>query len=174
MKFRKKKIRKNTIPYSDNIIILCLDSISRNNVLRKLKKTIKFFEKFISYKWGNNKNYPNENFRSFQFFKYHLFSGYTGNNFPPLFYGNTANAKDFIRITKYSKENGYITGFAKDYCQKDGTRTYHNFTKKDLYDHQLLLCDPNSSDLNSIRIRCLYGNLNSYYLYKYINQFWIK
>ena len=74
----------------------------------------------------------------------------------PLFYGNTVNAKYFIRITKYSKENGYITGFAKDYCQKDDTRTYHNFTKKDLYDYQLLLCDPNSSDLNSVRIRCLY------------------
>ena len=170
----RRKYEKNTIPYSDNIIILCLDSISRNNVLRKLKKTIKFFEKFISYKWGNNKNYPKENFRSFQFYKYHLFSGYTGNNFPPLFYGNTVNAKDFIRITKYLKENGYITGFAKDYCQKDGTRTYHNLTKEELYDHQLLLCDPNAADLNSVRIRCLYGNLNSYYLYEYINQFWRK
>ena len=46
----------------------------------------------------------------------------------PLFYGNTANAKDFIRITKYLKENGYITGFAKDYCLKDCTRSYYNFT----------------------------------------------
>ena len=107
MKFRKKKIRKNTIPYSDNIIILCLDSISRNNVLRKLKKTMKFFEKFISYKGGHNKKYPDDNFHSFQFLKYHRFRGFTETNFPPLFYGNTVKENDFVRITKYLKENGY-------------------------------------------------------------------
>ena len=170
----RRKYEKNTIPYSDNIIILYIDSISRNNVLRKLKKTMKFFEKFISYKGGHNKKYPNDNFHSFQFLKYHRFRGFTETNFPPLFYGNTVKENDFVRITKYLKENGYVTSFAKDYCQKDGTRTYHNLTKEELYDHQLLLCDPNAADLNSVTIRCLYGKLNCYYLYEYIDQFWRK
>ena len=174
MSKERKKLENNTIPYSDNILLLYFDSISRNNFLRKLKKTMKFFEKFISYKGGYNKNYPNEKFHSFQFFKYHSFRDYTLGNFPPLFYGNTVKAKHFVRITKYLKENGYITGYASDSCKKDGTRTYHNLTKEELYDHQLLLCDPNAADLNSVRIRCLYGNLNSYYLYDYINQFWRK
>ena len=50
------------------------------NALRKLKNkfkeyksliiNIKFFEQFISYKGGYNHNFPNENFHSFQFFKY--------------------------------------------------------------------------------------------------------
>ena len=168
----RKKYEKNTIPYSNNILILYLDSISRNNILRKLKKTMKFFEKFVSYKGGHNTKYPNENFHSFQFFKYHSFKDYTGGNYPPLFYGNTYKAHDFVRITKYLKENGYVTCLAKDTCQKDGTRTYHNLTKEELFDHQLLICDPNNSDLNSLRIRCLYGNLNSYHLYGYSNQFW--
>jgi len=38
----------------------------------------------------------------------------------------------------------------------------------------LLLCDPNAADLNSVRIRCLYGKLNCYNLYEYIDQFWKK
>ena len=82
--------------------------------------------------------------------------------------------KHFVRITKYLKENGYINGYASDSCKKDGTGIYHNLTKEELYDHQLLLCDPNSAVLNSIRIRCFYGIINSYYLYDYINQFWRK
>ena len=96
----RKKFEKNTVPYSDNIIILYIDSISRNNALRKLKKTINFIEKFITYKGGYNKNFPEENFHSFQFFKYHSLKGYTAENFPPLFYGNYQKTKGLIRITK--------------------------------------------------------------------------
>ena len=43
-----------------------------------------------------------------------------------------------------------------------------------MYDHQLLICDPNIDSLNSPKKRCLYGNLNSYYVFDYINQFWRK
>ena len=43
-----------------------------------------------------------------------------------------------------------------------------------MYDHQLLLCDPNIADYNSPRKRCLYGNLNAYHLFEYMNQFWRK
>ena len=39
----RKKYEKNTIPYSNNILILYLDSISRNNILRKLKKNNEIF-----------------------------------------------------------------------------------------------------------------------------------
>lgn len=85
MSVERRKYEKNTIPYSDNIIILYIDSISRNNVLRKLNKTMNFFEKFISYKGGHNKKYPNDNFHSFQFLKFHRFRGFTETNFPPLF-----------------------------------------------------------------------------------------
>ena len=36
------------------------------------------------------------------------------------------------------------------------------------------MCDPNVRTYNSIIKRCLYGNVNCYYLYEYIEQFWRK
>ena len=170
----RKKYEVNSTPYSDNILVLFMDSVSRVNAMRKLKKTLNFFEQFISYKGGHNQKYPKENFHSFQFFKYHRFKFHTTGNFPKLFYGNDRNAKVLVRISKYLKENGYVTGYAADYCQKDNIRNKHNLTFSELYDHQLLLCDPNVDDLNSATKRCLYGQINSYHLYEYINQFWRK
>ena len=170
----RKKFEVNSSPYSDNILILFIDSVSRVNAIRKLKKTLLFFEQFISYKGGHNQKYPKENFHSFQFFKYHTFKYHTTGNFPKLFFGNDRKATNFVRITKYLKENGYITGHAADYCIKDGTRTKHNLTHDELYDHQLLLCDPNVMDMSSVIKRCLYGQINSYHLYEYGNQFWRK
>ena len=40
-------LEKKTTPYSNNIIILYIDSVSRVNSLRQLKKTLKFFEQFM-------------------------------------------------------------------------------------------------------------------------------
>ena len=84
------------------------------------------------------------------------------------------NAKDYVRINRYLKQNGYVTGYSAEVCQKDMTRTRHNLHKDDLYDHQLLLCDPNAASENSVVKRCLYGNLNAYYMYEYMNQLWRK
>ena len=95
----RKKLEKYSSPYSENIIILFIDSVSRAYSIRQLKKTLKFFEKFIDFKGGNNKKYPLENFHSFQFFKYHSFHGNTYVNYPRLFYGNIAG-RNIIRITK--------------------------------------------------------------------------
>lgn len=49
-------------------MIIFIDSVSRGNSVRQLKKTLEFFEKFMSYKGGYNKNYPKEKYHSFQFF----------------------------------------------------------------------------------------------------------
>ena len=173
LSIERKKVEKNFIPYSENILIIYIDSVSRANSIRKLVKTLNFFEQFISYKGGFNKKFPHENFHSFQFFKYHSFRGVTVRNFPIIFYGNE-DSNDYIRITKYLKENGYITCYSADLCQKDNTRTNHNLTKAELYDHQLVLCDPNIIDYNVLVKKCLYGNLNSYHLFNYSNQFWRK
>jgi len=170
----RKLLEKNSNPYSNNILILYIDSVSRVNALRQLKKTTKFFEKFMNYKGCSNDNYSSENFHSFQFFKYHSFQGYTTINYPFLFYGQNKTNKNKNLITKYFKDNGYITSAANDWCVKDNTRTYHNYTTKDMYDHILPLCDPNNEDFNSNTIRCLYGKNNIEYLLEYTNQFWRK
>ena len=59
-------------------------------------------------------------------------------------------------------------------CGKDNTRTGHDLTDDELYDHQLVFCDPNMMSFNSLIKKCLYGNVNSYYLYQYSEQFWRK
>ena len=60
-------LEKNSIPYSNNIILLYIDSTSRANSLRQLKKTLKFFEQFMSYKGVFQSENPSEIFHSFQF-----------------------------------------------------------------------------------------------------------
>ena len=170
----RKILETKVKPYSKNIMILFIDSVSRGNSLRQLKKTLNFFEKFMSYKGGYNKNFPEENFHSFQFFKYHSFDGYTSENFPPLFYGNKRENKVLVLLTKYFKENGYITGYVGDYCQRDNTRTFHDLTYEEAHDHQFVLCDPNKNDANKYTVKCFYGKSQMEYLYEYGNQFWRK
>ena len=45
-----KKIEKNIIPFSNNIMIIYIDSVSRANSIRQLKKTLKFFENLFLIK----------------------------------------------------------------------------------------------------------------------------
>ena len=170
----ERKLKENyTKPYSKNIMILYIDSVSRANSLRQLKRTMNFFKNFISYKGKFNKKFPSNNFHSFQFFKYHSFQLYTRGNYPLLFYGKKRE-KNIVLITKYLKKNGYITCYCGDFCKRDNIRTKHNLTKDEIYDHQFIICDPNSFHYNSNSIRCLYGKQVSEHLYEYANQFWRK
>ena len=167
-------LEKNSEPFSNNVLILYFDSLSRANALRQLKKTTKFFEKFMKYKGNFNHKYPTENFHSFQFFKYHSFYGYTSVNYPFLFYGKNKTDINKTLITKFFKENGFITSAANDYYYIDNTRTYHNLAIEEIYDHILALCDTNNPHYNSYTIRCLYRRHNIEYLFEYTNQFWEK
>ena len=170
----RKLLEKHANPYSDNILILYIDSVSRANALRQLKKTMSFFEKFISYKGGFNEKYPSEIFHSFQFFKYYSFIGYTVRNYPYIFYGQNREDENITLITKHLKNIGYITSNAHDYCDKDNTRTLHNITKEEMYDHQFIICDPNNDHINLNTIRCLYGKQSTEHLYEYTSKFWKK
>ena len=170
----RKKLEKKVSPYSENIMIIFIDSVSRGNSIRQLKKTLKFFEKFMSYNGGYNPNHPKEKYHSFQFFKYHAFKNNTSGNFPILFYGKDRNSKKLVLLTKYFKENGFITNYDSDFCQKDNIRTFHDFTESEVYDHQFLICDPNKINYNSIYKKCLYGKTNVEYLCDYAAQFWRK
>jgi hypothetical protein len=170
----RKKLENKILPYSNNILILYFDSVSRAYSIRQLKRTLKFFEQFISYKGGYNEKFPNENFHSFQFFKYHAFKEHTRGNFPRIFYGNKREIKNISRITKYLKENGYITSFSSDICIGDNTRILHNSSIEESYDHQMLLCDPNQENFNKNSIKCSYGKLNIEHLYEYTEHFWRK
>ena len=56
----------------------------------------------------------------------------------------------------------------------DNVRTFHNFSKEEVYDHQFVICDPNIEHYNQNSIKCLYGKSNAEILYEYGNQFWRK
>jgi len=56
---KERKLLENKItPYSENIMILFIDSVSRGNSIRQLTKTLNFFEKFMPYNGGFNPEYP--------------------------------------------------------------------------------------------------------------------
>lgn len=57
---------------------------------------------------------------------------------------------------------------------KDNTRTLHNLTNEEVYDHQFILCDPNKDHFSINTIRCLYQKQTIEHLYEYSNQFWRK
>ena len=42
----RKKLESKTNPYSNNILILFVDSVSRGSSLRRLNKSLKFFEEY--------------------------------------------------------------------------------------------------------------------------------
>jgi len=64
LSIERKKLEKYLKPFSENILLLYFDSVSRNNGLRQLKKTFKFIERFMPYKGYSNKLYPNEKLES--------------------------------------------------------------------------------------------------------------
>jgi hypothetical protein len=127
----------------------------------------------MSYKGASQKKYPYAKFHSFQFFKYQSFILHTPYNYLILFYGRSRNSS-IVLITKHLKENGYITCYSGELCDKDNTRTNHNFTKEEVYDHQFIICDPNRENINVNTIWCLYGKQTIEHLYEYGEQFWRK
>jgi hypothetical protein len=127
----------------------------------------------MPYKGKYNQKSKSENFHSFQFLKYHSFKGYTFENYPRIFYGNGAGS-NIIRITKYFKENGYVTSYSNDMCMREMSTTQHNMKYEEICDHELILCDPNGKHANLLIKKCLYNKLTASYLYEYGNQFWRK
>ena len=168
----RKNLENNSVPYSKNIIIIFIDSVSRAYSIRSLKKTLKFIQQFMSYKGSHNKNFPNENFHSFQFFKYHSFIHYTRYNYPQIFYGKVDGKLE--RNIKFLKENGYITCYINDMCYREPTNTGHNMTRDEISDHEYLICDVNANELYTPLKRCLYNKITSDYAFEYGTQFWRK
>ena len=169
----RKKLENLTNPYSQNILIVYIDSVSRANSIRQLKKTLKFIEKFMSYKGSNNPNFPSENFHSFQFFKYHSFESYTPGNYPRLFYGSKVNNLKKKYITTYLKRNGYITAYSSDSCFYDFVRSLYNFTSIDIFDHHYAICNPNFKRIKK-EVNCFHGKFYLEHVFEYMEQFWRK
>ena len=172
LSFERKKLENKTNPYSKNVMVIFLDSVSRAYSIRQLKKTLKFIEKFMPFKGNNNNKFPSDYFHSFQFFKYYSHKYFTTGNYPILYYGNHRNGTN-KHINLYFKKNGFITSYTSDFCFYDYLRAYHNFSFADVYDHLYAICDPNYFPPTS-QLHCYYNKLHVEYMFEYINQFWRK
>ena len=175
IKEREDLYKKSKHKYENIIFIFC-DGLSREHLFRKLPKTSNLLDQYFS-----SKDNLNIKARSFQFFKYINFAGFTDVNIYPMFYG-VPYLKKGKNILQYYKENGYITGQSLNFCTNELFPIY-DFNKKlvdtNLFDHENngMFCDPNYQNPQypfsstygpySIWRKCLYGNDSFNYVFEY-------
>ena len=182
IKYKRNLSKKYNLKFN-NIYMIYFDSLSRNNFIRKLKKSTKLIEKILFTNKRREENFKIYN--AFQFFKYHNFDGYTQGNIIPLFYGNKLSSKKGISFVKFLNERGYITAAAHNSCNRE----IFDWNMKKMkivfanFDHENvgMFCDPNFEDKNdiwsivrgkcSIFRRCFYGRDSFDYNFEYILQF---
>jgi len=180
IQMRKKLENPNSL--FENILVLYIDAVSRVRFLSALPKTAAFINRFMSY---NSEETEFGKFKSFQFFKYHSTGTFTQPNAQPMFYGNSMKSGSGIQITKYLKENGYITAMSFDQCVFevffDRERNYVYNVISENFDHSLmpLFCEQNYfgflfRGVNSPIRRIFYGKDSFQYNYEYARQFWSK
>ena len=59
-------------------------------------------------------------------------------------------------------------------CLRDSTKSNHEYSIEEVYDHEFILCDLNKEHININTIRCLYGKQDFEHLLDYTDQFWRK
>ena len=65
-------------------------------------------------------------------------------NFNKKYTSNNFHSFEFLNIILFNIiQEIIITSYAGDCCIRDNIRTKHNLTKKEIYDHQFITCDPN-------------------------------
>lgn len=166
---------------SKNVLILYIDSLSRQHFKRQLKKTFDWFDQ----KYNNRSS----NLETFQFMKYHILGGNTRSNMIPGVFGTKEGSTTIgNHFVEEFKQKGYITGNAMDYCSREVFESYSLNEKAYLgffpFDHEFvsLFCDPNFGDLSvggyylngpyGIRKHCLYSKPTYEYMFEYLKQFW--
>ena len=171
---------KNKIKF-DNILILYIDSISREQMFQSLPKTMKFIEQY--YIKNQNKK---KDFNLYQFLKYHNFAALTRLNALPMFYGKSFSEYNAINFGNFYKKFGFITAQTNDYCGKEVfaiNKENIEQVENDFYDYEniALFCDPNYSRVGffhtiekgpySPRRRCLYGKDAYEYVLEFSKKF---
>ena len=108
---RKEQIKPLDAEHK-NVLMIFIDTVSRQNFFRKYKKTTEFLRYYNSR--------LQKNLRAYEYFRLHSIRSYT---FPNIFastYGISYqdSFKDLRRkrIDSYAKEVGYVTGYSGDFC----------------------------------------------------------
>ncbi|KRX04954.1 Alkaline-phosphatase-like, core domain [Pseudocohnilembus persalinus] len=191
---RIKKQSKDSM--SDNIIIIYIDDLSRVQAHRKLKETLKFFDKY-AIKTGMSDKKKQKIYdlgkRVFEFYRFHVVGQQTQPILFRLAYGiklqkqkhkPPENKKDMI--FQHFKDMGYIVGFSSNTCTLwclHRSKIMRNDVNESPPDHEYYstVFDPTYTDPkdyfsifqgpNSIYRRCLYGYDTNYHVLNYGYQF---
>ena len=169
-----------------NVLFFFLDAISRKKFQTALPLTSAWIEKYMK----QTHRMPSENkvngLKAYQFLKFHSVGAFTHINVQPLLYGNSMRSNSGIKINKYFRENGYITGFILDQCNKgviwDFSRHFTKNIKTVPWDHfgNGIFCDNNYGysfnnyfkGSSAIIRRSLYGKQTIDLQLEYGEKFW--
>lgn len=191
VKENKKIIEKENMQ-RPNVLMIILDSMSRQHFFRKMKKTKAFFEEnFFNHA---SKSEGQTKLSAYQFFRYHSLDTHPEANLISLRYDDIqveGETTSRVRIERYFKEKGWITSVASSKCEineydidihkKNKVYPDHHPLDHEFYS---LACDPNAmpqkdpfgmfkGPFSEFR-RCLYGNDASSYQLDYSLDFWRK
>ena len=178
----RNEIAKTKKTLYDNVLIIYIDAISRNQFKRKLGKLANLIEPYMKYE----KNYEKKKFSAFQFMKYNTVKGLTLPNIKAMFYGIQLDEKIGTNYVKYYKDQGFITGHTGTTCGREIFSINSLILDQDLdynsFDHEniAMFCDPNFFDYRyplhkgvaSVIKRCLYGKYGFEYAMEYSLLFW--
>ena len=181
---RRKLENKNSL--LKNVLIFFLDAVSRKKFQKALPLTSSWIEKYMKQTHRTPSENKANDLRAFQFLKYHSVGAYTHINVQPMFYGNSMKSKTGIKINKYFRENGYITGFIMDQCNKelfyDPLKTFTKNVETVPWDHfgNGIFCDNNYGyrfrsffkGSSAIIRRSLYGKQTEDLELEYGEKFW--
>ena len=178
----RKKIFNNLkykeLPRYKNILFLFIDSLSRPQFIRKMKKTQKFLEQFYQ---------ENNQFDFYQMLKFHSLLFFTMPNVNPMFYGESMFNKNGTNLIRAFKEKGFITAQCNNICGRelyDLEKEYELKLDYEDFDHEniAMFCDPNYFKNESpytafigpyaLKRRCLYGRDTFEYIFEYSEKFW--
>lgn len=143
-----------------NILNFFIDTVSRQRIYRAMPKTAEVLRNFHFTK--------NKRTRVYEFFRMHAIAGYSWPNLMAEMYGTPRdgasepvnwNFKHFKRVDSLAKENGYITGYASNFCNvnekehdgKDGFILRRQYIDPVFPDHEFIQpgCDYNSFPMNN-------------------------
>jgi len=169
---------KDTIS-TENILIIYLDSVSKNQFIRDFKKTLNFMKNFI--------NNSSQKYESFEFSNFKFDKKYNTNELVKQTLFNFAEGNEKANYyLKYFKEKGFITGNAINWCGKEVFRTDESDVNLqwETYDHEFvsIFCDPNfvqplTTDKKCptfIRKSCFYNTHSIDLLVSYSMSFWMN
>eukprot|EP00340_Litonotus_pictus_P012828 CAMPEP_0170539214 /NCGR_PEP_ID=MMETSP0209-20121228/103787_1 /TAXON_ID=665100 ORGANISM="Litonotus pictus, Strain P1" /NCGR_SAMPLE_ID=MMETSP0209 /ASSEMBLY_ACC=CAM_ASM_000301 /LENGTH=331 /DNA_ID=CAMNT_0010841079 /DNA_START=922 /DNA_END=1914 /DNA_ORIENTATION=- len=161
----------------NNVLVIFIDSLSRNHFRRKLPKTYKFLED----KYNNTSD--DEEVSSYQYLKFSSLYPGTLANMAAMYYGNYPHNPSTSVLT-YFKEAGFVIGSSMNYCGREtiDVEGEIQFTEQK-HDHELagLFCDPNLHSLQgpftffsgpySMTKKCLWGKDSVDWSIDYAKQF---